>query len=80
MMTERIPLSDMNVNEVGKIVEFVGGFGLRDRLCSMGIRPGVKVTRINSGFGRGPVVIKAGEAQTALGHGMSYKVIVEVDR
>ena len=79
-MGERIPLSDMNVNEEGKIVEFVGGWGLRDRLCSMGIRPGVKVIRINSSLGRGPVVIKTGGAQTALGHGMSYKVIVEVER
>jgi len=79
-MVEKIPLSDMNANEVGRIVEFVGGMGFRNRLCSMGIRPGVKVTRINSSFGRGPVVIKTGEAQTALGHGMSYKVIVEVLR
>ena len=79
-MLEKIPLSDMNINEVGKVIEFVGGKVLRDRLCSMGIRPGVKVTRINPIFGRGPVVIKAGNAQTALGHGMSYKVIVEVER
>lgn len=79
-MAERIPLSDMNTNEVGTIVEFVGGWGLRNRLCSMGIRPGIKITRINSALARGPVVIKAGEAQTALGHGISYKVIVEVQR
>ena len=79
-MVEKIPLSCMNLNEVGKIVEFVGGWGVRDRLCSMGIRPGIKITRINSSLRRGPVVIKAGQAQTALGHGMSYKVIVEVDR
>jgi len=79
-MVEKIPLSDMNINETGKIVEFVGGWGFRNRLYSMGLRPGVKVTRINSGLGRGPVVIKAGETQTALGHGMAYKVIVEVER
>ena len=79
-MTEKIPLSDMNTNEVGTIVEFLGGLGLRNRLRSMGIRPGVKVVRINPAFGRGPVVIRVGGAQAALGHGMSYKVIVEVER
>jgi ferrous iron transport protein A len=79
-MGERIPLSDMAVDEVGTIVEFLGGWGFRGRLSSMGIRPGMRVTRINPPFGRGPVVIKIGNSQTALGHGMSYKVIVEVER
>jgi len=79
-MVQKIPLSDMDANEVGKIIEFVGGRGFRDRLCSMGIRPGVNISRINARLSRGPVVIKSGNAQTALGHGMSYKVIVEVDR
>lgn len=79
-MSERIPLCDMGSNETGTIVEFLSGWGLRNRLCAMGVRPGVKITRINPPFGRGPVVIKVGNAQIALGHGMSYKVIVEVAR
>lgn len=79
-MIERIALTDMNSGETGKIVEFLGGWGMSSRLSSMGIRPGVKVTRISPAFGRGPVVIQAGGTQTALGYGMSYKVIVEVER
>jgi len=79
-MIEQIPSSNMKLGEQGAIVEFLGGTGLGERLSLMGIRPGVKITRINSGFGRGPVVIKIGRAQTALGHGMSCKVIVEVER
>ena len=66
--------------ESGNIVEFLGGVSFRDRLSSMGIRLGVKVTRVNSGFGKGAVVVRVGRAQTALGHGMSCKVIVEIER
>ena len=79
-MGERISLTDMNAGETGKVVEFLGGGGVRNRLSSIGIREEVKITRVNPSLGRGPVVIQAGGTQTALGYGMSYKVIVEVER
>lgn len=79
-MLEKIPLTNMNAGEVGRIAEILGGQGVRNRLTSMGIRKGVLVRRIGPAFGRGPVVIQAGGTQTALGHGMSFRVIVEVER
>jgi ferrous iron transport protein A len=79
-MRVRIPLTDMGTGEMGTVVDFLGGRGLNNRLMSLGIRPGVKVNKVSSAFGRGPVVIQVGNAQTALGFGMSYKVIVEVER
>lgn len=79
-MVEKIPLTNMDAGEAGRIVEILGGHGVLNRLSSMGIRRGVIVKRIGAAFGRGPVVIQTGGTQTALGHGMSYRVIVEVER
>ena len=79
-MRVQIPLTDMDTGEMGTVVGFLGGRGVNNRLMSLGIRPWVKVTKVSSAFGRGPVVIQVGNAQIALGFGMSYKVIVEVER
>ena len=77
---KNIPLTHMNAGEAGEVVEFLGGHGLRNRLYVIGIRPGVRITKVSTGFARGPVVVKAGGTQTAIGFGMSNKIIVEVNR
>ena len=77
---ERISLVDMNENETGTVVEVLGGRGAHNRLCSLGIRPNAKVTKVSAALGRGPVILQIGGTQIALGFGMSYKVIVEVER
>jgi ferrous iron transport protein A len=79
-MVERIPLIDMETGETGRVVEFFGGRGVHNRLRAMGIRYGIKITKVSAAFGRGPVVLRVGGAQTALGFGISYKIIVEVQR
>ena len=79
-MFERIPLVDMEAGETGIVIGFFGGRGVHNRLQALGIRQGAKVTKVSAAFGRGPVVLKVGGAQTALGFGVSYKIIVEVDR
>ena len=79
-MVERIPLTDMGTGETGTVVEFFGGRGVYNRLRALGIRHGVKITKVSGAFARGPVVLQVGGTQAALGFGMSYKVIVEVER
>ena len=79
-MVERIPLPDMGTGETGTVVEFFGGRGVYNRLRALGIRHGVKITKVSGAFARGPVVLQIGGTQAALGFGMSYKVIVEVER
>lgn len=79
-MKVKIPLTDMNNGEAGNIVELLGGSSLADRLMALGIRSGVKITKISESFFHGPVVIQISNNQTALGHGISYKIIVEVER
>lgn len=79
-MAERIPLTDMRNRETATVVEIFGGRGAHNRLRALGIRPGVSVTRISGIFAHGPVVLQVGGAQTALGFGISYKIVVEVAR
>jgi len=79
-MAERIPLTDMKNGETATVVEILGGHGVHNRLRALGIRHGVNITRISGAFAHSPVVLQIGGAQTALGFGISYKIIVEADR
>jgi len=79
-MIERIPLVDMETGETGRVVGFFGGMGVHNRLRALGIRYGVEIVKVSAAFGRGPVVLRVGGVQTALGFGISYKIIVEVER
>ncbi len=79
-MIERIPLADMKNAETGKIVEVLGGKNMQNRLRTLRIMPGVNIKRISGTFSHGPVVLQIGNSQTALGFGVCYKVIAEVER
>jgi len=52
-----------------------GGRGLRNRLASMGIRPGESLTVV-SGRPGGPFVVEVGAGRFILGRGMAHKVMV----
>lgn len=78
-MPDRIPLTDVAPGRTVLVVEIRGGHGVTQRLRALGIRPGVKVTKLGGGvFGRGPALIQHGQTQTALGNGVCKKIIVEV--
>lgn len=79
-MVERIPLVDMKTGETGTVVEILGGGGAHNRLRALGIKHGVKVTKVSAAFARGPVVLQIYGTQAALGFGISYKIIVDVER
>ncbi len=79
-MTERIPLTDMATGEEGTVAEIMGGGGVHGRLAGLGIKPGVKLTKVSSTSGRGPVVVRVGGTQASFGFGISYKIVMEIDR
>ncbi len=60
-----------------KVVEIQGGHGLKKRLESIGIIPDVIIRKISNQVMKGPVVIKVGTTQVAIGYGMARKIIVE---
>ena len=77
-MSELKSLTDVPIGHAFVVSEIQGGRAVTDRLKSLGIRSGTKVTKI-SGKNRGTVVIKHDRNQTALGSGVCRKIIVEVD-
>lgn len=79
-MVERISLTDMKVRETGRMAEILGGREVQGRLRALGLRPGVKIVKVGAVSSRGPVVIQVGGTQVSLGFGVSYKIVVEVDR
>jgi len=76
---KKISLSHMKAGQKGKVMEISGGSRLQDRLMSLGIYPGKEITKMSHFALRGPVAVKVGRSIFALGHGMSTKIIVEVE-
>ena len=72
-------LQQMRAGQRGKVVEIQGGHSMVNRLSALGIRPGKKITKVSSMLMRGPVTIKAGNLQVAIGFGMAKRIVVEVD-
>ncbi len=80
MTVERhISLPRMETGQKGKVVDISGGQGVVKRLAAMGIRAGQTITKKESVFARGPVVVRVNSADVAIGYGMAEKVLVEVE-
>ena len=77
-MAKRMRLTEVAVGATVTLCEIEGGHQALQRLRGMGLRPGVSVTKVSGDLGGGPVVVRAGGAQTALGRGLCAKVMVEV--
>jgi len=68
-------LSSINKNNSYNIRLVDGAFGIKNRLCSMGIMVGVRITVLeNSGYG--PVIVKVMGSQLALGRTIAGKIFV----
>ncbi len=72
-------LKDLRTGEGGTIVNIDGGRGMVNRLVALGVRPGRKIVKLNSGFMHGPVTIEVDRTQIAIGFGMAVRIQVEVD-
>jgi len=80
-MNEKRPITvrQMKAGQSGTVVEILGGHGLVNRLSSLGIRPGKRITKVSSMFLRGPVAIQVDQSQVAIGFGMAGKILVNVE-
>jgi ferrous iron transport protein A len=72
-----IPLTEMKRNQGGIVIELQGGRGMAARLNSMGLRPGVEVTKKTGQPLHGPVTLRFGGTELALGHGIARRILVE---
>ena len=76
---KQITLTQMQIGQSGVVVQIQGGHGLANRLNSLGIRLGKRITKLSSMIMRGPVTIEVDRAQVAIGFGMANSIIVELD-
>jgi len=76
---KEITVARMKNGQHGTVLRIEGGHSLIDRLNALGVRPGKKITRIGAMIMRGPVTVKVGSCQVAMGFGMAGKVVVELN-
>lgn len=72
-------LSGMQNGQSGTVINIRGGGLILNRLSSLGIRPGQRITKVSAMFMRGPVTVQLGGSQVAIGHGMARRIIVKPD-
>lgn len=71
-----LTLTELKNGEAARIETISGGHGLQARLERLGLRPGLRVTKV-SDFG--PVVVSSSNGQMAIGKGMARHIKVMVD-
>jgi ferrous iron transport protein A len=79
-MEEVITLVEMETGAKGEIVRIDGGEGMVRRLWVLGVIPGKKVEKLSAIIGKGPVVVRLGQQEIALGRGIAQRVFVRVER
>jgi len=70
-------LTSVKTGEKGVVRHIEGGHGVTQRLSSLGIRVGKEITKGNSMFYKGPVVLTVDRRQLAIGFGMASKIKIE---
>ncbi|MCK4295739.1 MAG: ferrous iron transport protein A [Candidatus Marinimicrobia bacterium] len=75
---DKVDLTQINQGETAVVVDIRGGYGLSRRLETMGIKPGVMITKVSSQLMRGPITLRVGNSQIAIGFGMARKIIVKI--
>ncbi len=69
-------LNMIDPGEEVTLIDIIGGKGIRSKLYSMGLVPGITL-KILSRSGSGPVMIAVKDSRLAIGRGMAEKIIVE---
>jgi ferrous iron transport protein A len=72
-----LTLAELPEGQPAKVVRIEGGAGCVQRLNGLGIREGIAVKKIRGLFTHGPIIVRAGRTEIALGRGMASRVIVK---
>ena len=74
------PLSMLRQGESGTVMNLAGGTEFQSRVISMGIMVGCDVTVVKNGHkSGGPVLTAIGDSRIMIGHGMTDKIMIEVN-
>jgi ferrous iron transport protein A len=74
-----VTLAQLKSGQSGTVVDILGGHRMLDRLNSLGIIPGKKITKTSAMLMRGPVTVEVDRVEVAIGFGMASKVMVKPD-
>lgn len=72
------PLTQLTLNEIGRVYDIQGGYGFQRKLNTMGIRKDQGIKIMSKQPFRGPITIKVCGCMMTIGQGMAQKIIVEV--
>ncbi len=70
-------LADAKAGRRYRVVGINGGRSVYERLYDMGILPGTVVEVINQSFLRGPIRVRVGGSDVAIGRGVAVRIVVE---
>lgn len=71
-------LTQLPQGQSARVMSIEDGRGFKQKLQNLGIREGAVVKKESGAFTFGPIIVKAGSTQIALGRGMASRVIVEL--
>ena len=77
MIEVSMDLTQMREGERGKVIDIQGGRGLVMKLEALGIKPGTEIVKVSSQLMRGPIIIRVGNTQVAIGFGMARRIVIE---
>ena len=69
-------LSRIDPDQEVTLIDITGGRGIRSKLYSMGLVPGVSVRVLNRN-GHDPLIVAVKDSRLVIGQGMAGKIIVE---
>jgi len=72
-----VDLTQMREGERGRVIDIQGGGGLLRKLETLGIKQGTEIVKVSSQLMRGPITIRVGNTQVAIGFGMARRIIVK---
>ncbi|MEJ2629035.1 MAG: FeoA family protein, partial [bacterium] len=75
-----VTLDQIKINQSVIVQRINGGYGVRNRLNTMGIHKGDNLTVKRSGIMRGPILVNIHGMDVALGRGMARKIVVSKER
>ena len=78
-MVKQISLVQLKRGQSGRVIQIMGGHAITRRLSALGIRPGKRLTKVSAMFMKGPVTIRVGGTEIAIGFGMASRIIVAIE-
>lgn len=72
-----VNLVEFSEGEQARVVSIEGGSDIVKRLYHMGVREGVEIKKLVGMSRKGPIIVKIGHSQVALGRGMASRIMVE---